>query len=104
MYISLCLLVANLLLEPTELFTKNINKKFTDILTKPPRQLSLNNHILPSIFVLHRINKPTMAEISEVHNGHCGFNGACLFPHIQETIPFNPIPSLITVHKDSSYL
>ena len=48
----------------SELFTRNIVKKLANALAKPPRQLAPSYHSPNNImFLLHRINKPTMVEI-----------------------------------------
>ena len=47
----------------SELFTRKSVKKLTNALVKPPYALSLSYHRL-STFLLHRINKPRIVEIS----------------------------------------
>ena len=47
----------------SELFTRKSVMKLTNALVKPPYALSLSYH-RPSTFLLHRINKPRIVEIS----------------------------------------
>ena len=48
----------------SELFTRSTVLKLADVLAKLPLKLSLSYYYRPTTFLLYRINKPRMEEIS----------------------------------------
>ena len=88
----------------SELFTWTTTKKLGNAQAKPPWKLA-PSYYKPNKFLLPRINKPIMVEITSIvlKFGYCEFNGGLSHSHVWKTIPFPLLYKINTLKVPSIY-